>query len=129
MDGTTGEYLYCRNFGFSLPAGAVIRGIVVDVERSSDRLTDGGSRDASVRLVNAAGTPVGNDNATMTLYTTSDVMEPHGSPSDLWGVGWTAADINDPDFGVVFAATKPNAAGPAHTIRADYIRITIYYSP
>jgi CSLREA domain-containing protein len=129
VEGTTSEYLYCRNFGFSLPAGAVIRGIVVDIERRSDSTSDGGSRDASVRLVNAAGTPVGNNGATTTIYTTSDLVEAHGGLSNLWGVSWTAADINDADFGVVFAVTKPNPAGPAHTIWVDHIRITVYYSP
>jgi hypothetical protein len=80
-------------------------------------------------LVNAAGTVVGNDNATTTLYTTSDLVEAHGSSGDLWGVSWAVADINDPDFGVVFAATKPSSAGAAHTVTVDHIRITVYYSP
>jgi hypothetical protein len=129
VDGTTSEYLYCRNFGFALPAGATIQGIVIDVERKSNSTGDGGSRDASVRLVNAAGTVVGNDYATTTLYTTSDLVEAHGSSGDLWGVSWAVADINDPDFGVVFAATKPSSAGAAHTVTVDHIRITVYYSP
>jgi CSLREA domain-containing protein len=129
VDGTTSEYLYCRNFGFALPAGATIQGIVIDVERKSNSTSNGGSRDASVRLVNAAGTVVGNDNATTTLYTTSDLVEAHGSSGDLWGVSWAVADINDPDFGVVFAATKPSSAGAAHTVTVDHIRVTVYYSP
>jgi hypothetical protein len=129
VDGTTSEYLYCRNFGFALPAGATIQGIVIDVERKSNSTSNGGSRDASVRLVNAGGAVVGNDNATTTLYTTSDLVEAHGSSGNLWGVSWTVADINDADFGVVLAVTKPSSVGAAHSITVDHIRITVYYSP
>jgi hypothetical protein len=82
-----------------------------------------------VRLVNAGGAVVGNDNATTTLYTTSDLVEAHGSSGNLWGVSWTVADINDADFGVVLAVTKPSSVGAAHSITVDHLRITVYYSP
>ncbi len=128
VDGTTSEYLYCSHFGFAIPTGSYIQGIVVDTERKSNRTTNGGSRDASVRLINANRMLAGNDRANPTIYGTTDLYDTHGNASDLWGVSWTPSDINDSDFGVAIAVTKPSSSGFAHRVRIDHIRITVYYS-
>ena len=127
VDGTTSRYLYCTGYGFAIPAGAVIQGIVVNVERKSDRTSNGGSVDAAVRLIKA-GTIGTIDRATVTIYPTVDVIEAHGSISDLWGTTWTAADINAATFGVAFAAAKPDFNGPAHVVDVDHIQVVVTYS-
>ncbi|MBA2278953.1 hypothetical protein H0V99_00740 [Candidatus Saccharibacteria bacterium] len=126
VDGTTSNYIKCVNYGFSVPSSATIVGVIVGVERSSDSTGNGGSNDAAMRLVKG-GTIGTVDRATTTIYTTGDVSEDHGSTTDLWGVTLSASDVNGSTFGAAFAATKPNAAGPAHTISVDHIRITVYY--
>ena len=43
VDGNTSEALQCTGYGFSIPAGAVILGITVEVERSASSTNNGGS--------------------------------------------------------------------------------------
>jgi hypothetical protein len=128
VDGTTTNYLSCTGYGFSIPSGSRIDGITVNVERKSSSTGNGGSRDAAMRIVKA-GAIGATDRSTATTYTTADVAEAHGGGADLWGTTWTAADINAANFGAAFAATKPNAAGGAHTITVDVISITVTYTP
>ncbi|CAD5370283.1 conserved exported hypothetical protein [Rubrivivax sp. A210] len=127
VDGTISRYLQCLNYGFSIPAGAAINGITVTVNRRSNRTTNGGSRDALMRIVKG-GAVGASDRATATTYTTTEVAEAHGGSTDLWGETWTAADINAADFGAAFAATKPSIAGFSHTVSVDLIAITVDYT-
>ena len=127
LDGQTSNYLRCLGYGFSIPPGATILGIEVNVERKSNRTSNGGSDDASVRLVKA-GVVQGADRETDVNYTTGDVVWTHGTSTDLWGSAWTPAEINAADFGAAFAATKPSGAGASHTVTVDHIFITVYYS-
>lgn len=128
VDGTITNYLQCTSYGFSIPAGATIEGITVDIERKSSRTQNGGSRDAAMRVIN--GGVIGTtDRSTGTAYTTTDATEPHGGATDLWGQTWTPADINAANFGAAFAATKPDPTGAAHIITVDLISITVSYTP
>jgi MSHA biogenesis protein MshQ len=127
VDGTTTNWLVCSDYGFTIPSGATIDGITVSVERKSSSTANGGSRDAAVRVVK--GGVIGSaDRASATIYTTSDVVEAHGGAADLWATTWTPADINAVTFGAAFAATKPSAAGGAHTVSVDHIQITVHYT-
>lgn len=128
VDGTTTNWLQCSNYGFAIPTGSRIDGIVVNVERSSTRTDGGGSQDAGMRLVQA-GSIGTTDRSTNTAYTTSDVVEAHGGVADLWGATWTAAQINASGFGAAFAATKPSSSGNAHSVRVDHLQIVVYYTP
>ncbi|MGQ0546250.1 MAG: DUF6701 domain-containing protein [Betaproteobacteria bacterium] len=127
VDGTVTDPLRCVNYGFAIPATATILGVEVRLERKSNRTTNGGSRDNTFFLVKA-GVAVGANRATATTYTTTDTVEVHGGPADLWGTTWTPAEINAANFGAVYTGTKPSAAGPAHTITVDHMQITVYYS-
>lgn len=125
LDGTTTDPLRCLNFGFNIPLTATVVGIQVFIER---RASAGGVvRDGSLYLVKG-GSQVGANRATTTFYTNADVTEGHGSSSDLWGTTWTPAEINAANFGTVFTATKPSAAGAARTAQVDYIFITVSYT-
>ena len=127
VDGETTNYLRCLNYGFTIPVGATIVGIEVNVERKSNRTQNGGSEDAAMRLVKA-GAIQATDRSTGTTYTTGDVVEAHGGATDLWGSTWTPADINAANFGAAFAATKPDPSGQPHDITVDHIQITVYYT-
>jgi MSHA biogenesis protein MshQ len=127
VDGTVTDPLQCTNYGFAIPGTATILGIEVSLERKSNRTQNGGSNDNSLFLVKA-GAQVGANRATATAYTTSDVVEVHGGPADLWGTTWTPAEINAANFGAVYTGTKPNSGGQAHTITVDHMQITVYYS-
>jgi len=125
-DGQASDYLQCTGYGFSIPAGATINGITVNVERKSSATN--ALRDAAMRLVKA-GTIQATDRSTTTYYPTSDTYEAHGGAADLWGTTWTAADINAANFGAAFASEKPGSAGGSRTVRVDHIQIIVDYSP
>lgn len=118
------HYLKATNFGFAIPPGATIDGIVVEVEKkvSAGTLTV----DQRVRIVK--GGAVGStDKSSGTAWSTSEGYVTYGAANDLWGESWTDADINDTTFGVVIAGGTTEAIPP--TLSIDHIRITVYYTP
>lgn len=122
--GTNGvsRWLKVTNFGFTLPVDAVVDGILVEIERSG--ATGATVIDNSLKIVQA-GSPAGTDHASGTLWQqTTDRVDSYGGSSDLWGLSWTAAQINAADFGVAISATNV-VSGNA---RVDYVRITVYYT-
>ena len=127
VDGTTTRYLQCSSYGFTIPVGAIINGITVNVERRSNSTANGGSQDAAMRIVKG-GVIGATDKSSSTIYTTSDVTEAHGSATDLWGLTWLTTDINATNFGAAFAATKLSSVGNSHTISVDVISITVDYT-
>ena len=121
--GSYTDYLVASDFGFSVPAGCVISGILVEVERSDvNRKTS----DYSVRIVKAK-TITGAERASGMVYPAGDTYESFGSSSDLWGETWTDADINDNGFGVAIAAQR-SEAGSTTDGMIDDVRITVFYN-
>ena len=119
------NYLQGSNYGFSIPNGVVVNGIVVEIHRRTSSVSGGRSvRDNIVSLVKN-GTITGNNKATTTNYTTTLTTATYGSATDLWGTTWTAADINATNFGAVLAVTATNNP----TVSIDYIRITVHFTP
>lgn len=116
-------YLKATNFGFAIPAGATIDGIVVEFEKKNDSGRNG--YDARVRLVKG-GTIQATDKALGTAWPVADTYVTHGGAADLWGSAWTPADINASNFGVVIAVKDTDGMGP--TLKLDHIRITVYYT-
>lgn len=122
----TTNYLSCTGYGFTIPAGATINGIVVSVERK----TSGGSiRDAAMRLIKA-GTIGSTDRSSATTYTTSDLTDAHGGNTDLWNAAWTVADINASNFGAAFAAKNTSTTSTTgRTVSVDTMTISVIYTP
>ncbi|MEO8133624.1 MAG: DUF6701 domain-containing protein [Betaproteobacteria bacterium] len=123
-DGQITDPLQCTDYGFAIPAAAVINGITVTVWRLASN--NSCCTDVQMQLVKA-GTIQATDNSTTTFYPTSNTSEAHGNATDLWGTTWTPADINNVNFGAVFATQKTVTAGGGRTISVDYIQITIDY--
>ena len=123
--GQTTQYLKATNFGFSIPSGATINGIVVEFEVSAT--VGSGSRDERIRIIK--GETIGStDNRVLSpLYSTTDSYVTRGSSSDLWGESWTDSDINSSTFGVAIAC-KNIFIKLGTTIRIDHVRITVYYT-
>lgn len=118
------NYLKVTGFGFSIPSGATIDGIVVGIERKRSGYCS--ANDNTVKIVKG-GTIDGTNKATATAYTTTDTYEDHGSSSDLWGLTWTDSDINSSTFGVAISCTlSPFKSG--QYARIDHVRITVYYT-
>lgn len=121
MDGhVTSKYLKATNFGFSIPTGSTVAGIVVEVERVRD---SGGTSDFAARIVK--GGSIGSTNkSTGSLLPNTPGIKTFGSSSDLWGESWTPADINASNFGFVYACDE----GTFTNAGVDFIRITVYYT-
>lgn len=128
VDGSTSNYLVANDFGFSIPSNAVITGITATVEKGSSLNFNGGTRDAVVQLTKA-GVNTGDNKANLvsSYPVLSDTVSTYGSPTDLWGTTWTPAEINDAQFGLAFAVSKPNAAGLPHLARVDHIDVRVSY--
>lgn len=115
--------LKAQGFGFAIPAGATIDGILVDV---AQRRFAGAAVDNRVQLLDEAGALVGDNKATATAWPGVETNVQYGGSADTWN--WatvTPAKINDPDFGVV-VSVKATAANT--DIGVDYIRVTVYYT-
>ena len=123
------RYAKVTAFGFSIPSGATIDGIVVEVKRRASH--NSGTtyvKDTTVKLVKA-GTVVGSNNAdTVTNWPTTLTFVTYGGSSDLWGTTWTDTDINDATFGFVISATMTEGAKVFSSARIDVIKITVYYT-
>lgn len=121
--GSYTDYLVVTNFGFTIPSGVTITGIVAEVERSdpNQRTLDYRVRIVKNGVIGAAEKSLGLP------YPAADAYQTYGGSSDLWGEGWTDADINAAGFGLAIAAqrsfTSGNTAG-----QIDDIRITVYYT-
>lgn len=116
------EFLLATDFGFDIPAGAIIDGVLVEIERSSTEVDRVSDFDVFLFL---EGATVGDDSADSAFWPTSDAYQSYGGSSDLWGGSWTPAQINDASFGVGLAVAT--GGGGAADANVDHIRITVYY--
>jgi len=120
--GNTTVYLKATNFGFAIPAGVVIDGISVSVERKA---SDANFYDNAIRIVKG-GTIGTTDKSSGSAWPTNDGTVTYGGAADLWGQTWTYTDINSANFGFAISAKKVggnNNKKPS----IDWINITITY--
>jgi hypothetical protein len=116
------DFLQVSNFGFSIPAGSQIDGVEVMIDRlasTANTVTDRG-----VLVLNASSGFSPADLASSAFWPTTDSFATYGSDSNLWGMTWTADDVNDPNFSVLIAANIPGSV----EARVDAILVTVYYT-
>lgn len=131
---TTGSQAYSNllkatGFNFSVPDGAKINGIKVEIERIGSLLAT--VYDNIVSIVKSDGT-VGSVNLASATRWDNAIFGPnqsntyyaYGGPSSLWGENWTPADINSSNFGAVLSIRQDATYS---TAAVDHIRITVYY--
>jgi hypothetical protein len=120
------EYLDVTNFGFSIPAGATIDGILFEVRvrevASADNIFD--------KLVKPlkAGTAVGTDQKSAVEWGTSFAYRSYGSSSSLLGTTWTYSDINASNFGIRIQAAESVGNNIGAEGRVEHVRCTITYT-
>ena len=117
------QRLNTSGYGFAIPSGSTIDGIVVEIMR---RNSAGAASDNRVQLRDAAGALVGDNKADTALdWPTAEALKTYGSAIDLWNATPTVAMVNDADFGVTLSVQ----ADAANTdIQVDFIRVTISYT-
>ncbi len=116
------QYLYLNGFGFSVPAGATIDGIVVNLKKHAT----GTVTDSRVTLV-ANTSSIGSNKTLTGSWPTSDAVFTYGSSTDMWGsntTGLTPTVVNNSNFGIRIRANigSSNAIG-----YVDYAAMTVYY--
>lgn len=117
------HYLKCTNFGFEIPAGAIITGIKVKIWRLDHSGTGTTLFDNSVKLVKN-GVIGGDDKPLLTALPTVEAYSYYGGSGDLWGETWTAEDINQDNFGVAYSGNR-DAVFEDYFINS--IQINVYY--
>ncbi len=120
------HYLEAKNFGFNIPADAVITGIYVEVDRKDDGAK---LRDAFVSIFKTDGTP-NLGTASSSLWSSTEQTVAYGGASDLWTTTFTAAEVNSPDFGFGIGVWGDSGAcAGGCNAYVDNIRVTVYYRP
>jgi len=121
----TSHYLKATNFGFTIPSGATINGIVVEIEKLLNQ-GDLTVLDNAVRIVKG-GTIGSTDRSNGSAWPQVEAYVTHGGTTDLWGETLTDTDINSASFGVAISA-KEGATTSYGQPFIDHIRITVYYT-
>lgn len=129
-DGQSVNNLRASNFGFTIPSGATIDGIIVSIEASNPDAPDGRTDVAEVNIVKGGAAGAENRAAdAATLLTVDDVVYVYGSAAQLWGEAWTTADINAAGFGAqVRYLLDGNADLIFTSVAVDYISITVHFT-
>lgn len=126
-NGSTTYMLIAKNYGFSIPDGATIDGIELNLEAKTAE--NGMHYDAHVWGVKAGVIDSDYDIATATTLTTSDAIYTKGGATGLIALGFTAfvADVNGSGFGIalMIQGTSDNDA----TVSVDHMPLTVYYTP
>lgn len=115
--------LEATSFGFSIPGGATIDGIEVDITRHADLIN---LADLNATLVvggSTAGTPGTGTTSSWPLFS---AIETYGGAADTWGLTLSSSDINASNFGAAFQVVNNNAS--ANSGYVDYIAITVFYT-
>jgi|GEM_PF-3954139 len=128
------NYLQAQNFGFNIPAGSSILGIVAEVDRYATITTSifpADVNDSQVRIIDAAGEIRNSDDeSTGAAWPNidTDTYESYGGSTNTWGIAdWTPAKINSSNFGVAIKARTSLNPLAVFNLFVDEIRITVYY--
>lgn len=123
------NYLKATNFMFSIPSGATIDGIVVEIERSQSNGVPNTVKDVNVKIIKGGTIQTTNNADTTTTWpvTASEAYKTYGSSTDLWGTTWTDTDINAATFGVAISVIM-DIGKVAINAQVDHVRITVYYT-
>ena len=119
--------LKATNFSFSIPSGATIDGIKVEIERREDN-AGLNAHDYRVQLLDADGNLVGVNKKDSSEWSTSYEIITYGGSTDTWGASPTRAMVEDPNFGVCLSVKMTPSSYGLKYARVDFIRMTIYYT-
>jgi len=111
------------NYGFSIPAGASIRGIEVRLDALVDSTAN--TPQLCVEISWDGGTSWTAGIATANL-TTAEVTYTLGGNTDTWGRTWSSTEFTDANFRI---RTITLAASTARDFSLDWIPVQVTYTP
>lgn len=122
---TNAPYLKLSDFGFSIPSGSSVVGVIVRIEGRNELTYNTGFLAAAggLRLLH----DMQNTSKGMTAFTLNTlVTKVVGGDSDLWGAGnITPEQVNDPAFGLYALFRNGNTTPQKMFI--DHIQIEVFY--
>lgn len=119
------EFLACTNFGFSIPAGAMIDGIEVAVEKNRGPSPIVATEDQAVHLIKGGAIQSGASNKAVSGdWGSTPFVETYGGPTDTWSVSLVDTDVTASNFGVAFQAVAITGL----EAEVDYVTMTVYYT-
>lgn len=123
-------YLTAQQLVTEIPAGATVDGIEIIIQRRETAADLTTWKDSAVFLIKGLAIQDAADNkAVATEYTTTDASVTYGGPADLWGVTWTATEINAVGFGVAISVGVTTDDGESTSVpEVDLISAVIYYT-
>lgn len=124
----TTHYLQATNFGFTIPGGATINGILVEWIRNASQLSGTSNpRDKNSYIIKGGTQQTTQDKASASVWGSSDATASYGNSSDLWGLSWASSDINSSGFGASLRAQR-DAAKSDVIFNVNFCRITVTYT-
>lgn len=120
------NYLKITNWGFSIPSGASIVGVIADVRAYHSTCCGYQSSLYSVKLVKG-GTVTGSEGKSTSTLPASPAYTAHGAVNSLWGTSLTPADVNSTGFGIAIAFQAAAQFNPGYG-SLDHIRLKVFYA-
>lgn len=112
------------DFGFEIPEGADIDGIVASVNSTISSTTN----TLTAVLSNAGGSGKSSYSSSKNVTGSTSGSNTFGSPTDTWGQTWSSSYINSSDFGVGFDVAVNGDAYNAPSASLSSITLTVYFS-
>lgn len=122
-DPNASNRLQATNFGFTIPSGSTINGVLVSVERKASSLT--AVTDLEARLIVGGAVDITENKSTGLNWPTNETYQDYGGAADLWSIALTVSNVNASDFGF---SLRTNGTTIGQTASVDHIRITVYYT-
>ena len=120
------QLLVCSNFGFTIPSGATIDGITVEIDRRSIIASSGKDFRVQIATGTGFGDLVGDNKAVpATIWPTSSAVATYGGAADTWNAGLTDPFVNASDFSIMISC-QANIANA--DVGIDFVRVTINYT-
>lgn len=125
-NGGLSDYLRGTNLGFSVPTGATIDGIEVQINKEPEGDLQ---EDEFVYLVENGSVISGCDNKAKTGKWTASTRytETYGGSSDTWNCSLTPSVVNSSSFGVQIMAEHPGVIN-RRWVKVYWIKIKVYYT-
>lgn len=125
--GNTTQYLHLTSFGFALPAGATVDGVIARVQRSNGATTTQHCTDHTIQLI-VGGSRSGDNKAAPGNWpiNSADANADYGGVSDSWGLSLGAADVNASSFGLAVRAS--GVGSPISQPQVDVVWLDVYYT-
>ncbi|HEY6014062.1 MAG TPA: hypothetical protein VIU37_08640, partial [Candidatus Limnocylindrales bacterium] len=129
------HYLRVEDLRLTIPDGATIDGVEVEVERHGSLHGGGGGygdaawvHDDTVKLIKG-GSISGTNKATTTKWPGADAVASYGGDGDKWGLTLSRADVVASNFGVAIAVTG-ETTGLGYDLDAaiDRVHVNVHYT-